>query len=41
MPFDFFLRFQRNYIQNAIKAFDKTLSQLFLVFILAYFLTKL
>ena len=33
MPFDFFLRFQRtsNYIHNAIKVFDKTLSQLFLV----------
>ena len=31
MPFDFFHRFQRNYIQNAIKVFDKTLSQLFLV----------
>ena len=31
MPFDFFLRFQRNYIKNVIKVFDKTLSQLFLV----------
>ena len=31
MPFDFFLIFQRNSIQNAIKVFDKTLSQLFLV----------
>ena len=33
MPFDFFPRFQRtsNYIHNAIKVFDKKLSQLFLV----------
>ena len=31
MPFEFFLRFQRSYIQNVIKVFDKTLSQLFLV----------
>ena len=31
MPFDFFVRFQGNYIQNAIKVFDKTLSKLFLV----------
>ena len=31
MPFDFFLIFTRNYIQNAIKVFDKTLSHLFLV----------
>ena len=29
--FDFFLRFQRNYIKNAIKVFDKTSSQLFLI----------
>ena len=31
MPFEFFLRFQRSYIQNVIKVFDKTLSQVFLV----------
>ena len=31
MPFDFFLRFKRNYIQSVIKVFDKTLNQLFLV----------